>query len=1036
MRILKLLLWPASYAALAILSGAWHPALAQEHSAVVIFYETGFLAEGSAAPSQAQMENILPRARFATADKLAGELGDPATRLLVLPYGSAFPEESWAAIYGFVQGGGNLLVLGGRPFTRAEYRDAAGWHLREYAVRFTRPLMIDQYQTTPGSEGLSFQTNPEVTLQPPAFAWKQAFSPVIRLSAADLYNRGGAAGSIDAQVDTLAWGVKSARRMAAPLLQIDHYRNIFSGGRWIFLAAEVGPEFYGNAQNGALIGALAQQAMQGSEEFTARPAVPLYLPGEPVELNVLWHPAKPAAAPAIRISTYAEGEESNAEVTTVTLNPAENILLPAPKSKGLHMIKAELLDGDKVHAIYHSAYWIRDEEFLRHGARLTTNRDYFEQDGKPLAVAGTTYMASDVQRLYFEHPNVYVWNQDLALIHDANLNMIRAGWWTGWDKFCDENGQPYERTLRTVEAYLMTAHKYGLPVQFNFFAFLPEVLGGANPYLDPEAVRRQQTLVSTVVARFHDLPYLAWDLINEPSFSKRLWTMRPNGDAMETEKWNAWLTKRYADRAALANAWKVPPGSVAGMIALPQESEFGARGMYVGHNSLKIYDYFLFAQESFAGWVKGMHDTIRATGSQQLITVGQDEGGFADRLSPAFFGASVDFTTNHSWWQNDSILWDSLVAKQPGKTMLIQETGLQRELNLDETARRTPESEAALLERKIAMSFVQGAGAIEWLWNTNSYMTEGNETPIGAVRTDGTEKPEATIMRGFGALAKTIGPHLQNPQTPQVAIVTSQAAQFSAISELQIEAQRKAVRSLAYGSRVAPYVIAENQIAKLGAPRLAILPSPQMLTDDCWKALLRYVNEGGNLLISGPVDRDEHWREASRIADVIPGSSIEPLTFRNATIKLNGPGGPNGQPVELSFEQQKQFWLDSLRFQDGATMKELTRGKGKIFWAAYPVELAEGTAAATEVYNYVLGRVGIAPAFTLAEPLPAGVLIYATALQDSVLYVMASDSADDVSIDLRDGKTGARLKLALASQHAAIALIGLQSKTVVADYGF
>ena len=28
-------------------------------------------------------------------------------------------------------------------------------------------------------------------------------------------------------------------------------------------------------------------------------------------------------------------------------------------------------------------------------------------------------MASDVQRLYFEHPNVYVWNQDLAQIHDA-----------------------------------------------------------------------------------------------------------------------------------------------------------------------------------------------------------------------------------------------------------------------------------------------------------------------------------------------------------------------------------------------------------------------------------------------------------------------------------------------------------------------------------------------------------------------------------------------------------------------------------------
>ena len=91
-------------------------------------------------------------------------------------------------------------------------------------------------------------------------------------------------------------------------------------------------------------------------------------------------------------------------------------------------------------------------------------------------------MSSEVQRLYFEHPNVYVWNQDLAQIHDAGLNMIRTGWWTGWDKFSDENGQPYERTLRTIEAYLMTARKYGLPVQFNFFAFLPDVLGGANRF--------------------------------------------------------------------------------------------------------------------------------------------------------------------------------------------------------------------------------------------------------------------------------------------------------------------------------------------------------------------------------------------------------------------------------------------------------------------------------------------------------------------------------------------------------------------------
>src|SRR5437667_12689499 len=72
--------------------------------------------------------------------------------------------------------------------------------------------------------------------------------------------------------------------------------------------------------------------------------------------------------------------------------------------------------------------------------------------------------------------------------------------------------------------------------------------------------------------------------------------------------------------------------------------------MYVGHNSLRVYDYFLFAQEAFLDWVRAMREKIRETGSRQLITAGQDEGGVRDRLSPAFYGAAVDFTTNHSWW--------------------------------------------------------------------------------------------------------------------------------------------------------------------------------------------------------------------------------------------------------------------------------------------------------------------------------------------------------------------------------------------------
>ncbi len=994
-------------------------------SATVVFIEPGFPAADSAVPS-AQLSAILPGAQPADANHMQAALAADSTRLLVLPYGSSFPEDAWPAIKQFLDRGGNLLVLGGMPFTRAAYHDSSGWHLRDYSVRFIRPLLIDQYQETPGSSELQFQPNPDLPLQLPAFAWKRAFSPVIRLSAVDLYHRGGAAGSIDARLDSLAWGTQHGRKLSAPAIQVDHYRNGFDGGRWIFVNAELTPAFFDNA---IFIRTLVDRAMQGAEEFTVRPALPLYLPGEPVDLQVQWHAAESPTSPvSLKITTYAEAQPSSR--VNLSASPNEPVALPPPAGKGLYIIEAQLMEGDRVRAIYHSAFWIRDESLLRSGPHLGVNHDYFELDGHPFAVVGTTYMSSEVQRLFFDHPNAYVWNQDLAQIHDAGLNMIRTGWWSGWDKLFDENGQPYERTLRTLEAYLMTARKYDLPVQFNFFAFLPDVLGGTNAFLDPEAVRRQQTLISSVVARFHDVPYLAWDLINEPSFSEHLWKTRPNGDAIELAAWNGWLGQRYPDRAKLAAQWNVSPGSVAGTISLPTEDEFAARGMYTGTTSLRLNDYFLFAQESFAHWTRTMHDTIRSTGSQQLVTVGQDEGGIQDRLSPAFWGQSVDFTTNHSWWLDDNILWDSLAAKQPGQAMLIQETGLQRQLNLDEIARRTPASEAALLERKIATSFIQGSGAIEWLWNTNSYMTESNETPIGAVRTDYTEKPEATLLRAYAQFAPSLREHLRDPQLPSIAIVTSQAAQYSVLADFQVAAQQRAVRALTYDAHLPAYVIAENQIEKLGLPKLVILPSPQALSEAAWRALLKYVDAGGNLLVTGPVDRDQHWQIVHRAADLGLPAHVEPLTYHNATIRLQD------RSLSLAFGQQQQNWLDSLRFDDGSTFKETPHGKGVIFWTAYPVELADNAEATAELYTSVAARLKIAPMFSIQSSLTPGVLVFPTLLADSVLYVFVSDSVHDAAVNLRDQATGVPLTFSLPAEHAAIAVIGKKEKKIVAKYGF
>jgi hypothetical protein len=1008
-------------------------------SDVVVWTEPGFpAAEGSMA-SRDQLSNALTGARFSPTDQLAIQLAAADTRLLVLPQGSVVPEAAWPAIESYLRRGGNLLALGGRPFTRAAYHDDKGWHLRDYSVRFIRPLLIDQYQPTPGSAGEEFTPNKDIPLDLPKFAWQQAYSPVIRLSTSDLYKRGGTAGTLDVRLDTLVWGAKDGRRLSAPLMQIDHFSSGFDGGRWIFLTADMPANFYGTPDASKLLMQLAERARVGAEEFTAKPTLPLYLPGEPIELEAVYSSRTALSKPlTVQVSEFPEADPASAQNVTIDLPATTLALLPAPTKKGLHIIEARLMEGTNLRAIYHSAFWIRDDAFLRSGPKMTVNADYFEIDGKPLAVAGTTYMSSEVQRLYFDHPNVYVWNDDLKLIHDAGMNMIRSGWWTGWDKLCDENGRPYERTLRTMEAFLMSARKYGLPVQFNFFAFLPEVLGGTNPYLDPHAVRRQQTLIGSVTARFHDVPYLAWDLINEPSFSKSLWHMRPNEDAIELTAWNEWLNKRYPDRAALAHAWNAPNDFVQGIVSLPSEMEFAPRGMYVGQNSLRIYDFALFAQEQFANWVRGMREVIRASSANQPITVGQDEGGYMDRLSPAFFAPYVDFTTNHSWWQNDYLLWDSVVAKQPGKAMLIQETGLQRELTLDEIARRTEEQEAWLFERKSAMAFVQGSGSIEWLWNANSYMTESNETPIGALHPDGTEKAEATMLRDMAKFAANASPYLKDPKLPSVAVITSQAAQFSVQGDLQLLAQQGAVRALGYEVHQPFYVVAENQIENLGTPTLAILPSAQALRESTWQGLMKYVQSGGSLLITGSVSRDEHWHLVDRLTSLHLSGKTEPMTQHNAAISFERAPDKLGKSatIGVTFEQARQQSLEFVRFENGATVQVVNSGKGKIFWVSYPVELGEGAEASASVYRGVLSRIGIQQPFVFSGDVPKGTLLFPIELKAAVLYVLESETAQDSDVQWKDGVTGAELKVHLRGQRAALLIVEKASKKIVAQYGF
>jgi hypothetical protein len=202
------------------------------------------------------------------------------------------------------------------------------------------------------------------------------------------------------------------------------------------------------------------------------------------------------------------------------------------------------------------------------------------------------------------------------------------------------------------------------------------------------------------------------------------------------------------------------------------------------------------------------------------------------------------------------------------------------------------------------------------------------------------------------------------------------------------------------------------------------------LSEGNWQALLRYVNAGGNLLVTGPVGRDEHWHSVDRTTPLKLNAQTAPVWFHSAAVRIGS------ATIPMSFSQERQFWAEALTMENGETFAELPYGKGKIYWSAFPLELAEGTEPTAEVYRYVAQRVGLSPQFEMQSPLPNGVLVYPIVLDDAVLYVFTSENAAPAQIAVRDKLTGTQINFVLAPERAAIALISKDKRAVIAKYGF
>ncbi|MEJ2010218.1 MAG: beta-galactosidase [Acidobacteriota bacterium] len=819
-----------------------------------------------------------------------------------------------------------------------------------------------------------------------------------------------------------------SERVAAPVTSEDFLGlrperlAALRGDRCVYLNFDPSPGFWSSADGTSLIRNSAEYASRGATLLWVDMRDATIVPGEAPEAVVYFRnilrQRKGVTQQALVNLTLFSGSKPLAtkEVQCDGGDTGTDVTFPLDHlSPGLYRIQAQYKDATgKAWQAYETGFWSQDKKLLHSGVALTSGKSTLLADGKPFLPVGTNYFSTDPYSRGYSDGNAYVWNRDFAEMERRGISFVRTGVWMNQANFINPlPDEVNERFLRGVEAYLLSAAAHHIQINFTLCAFDPQTVRrypgetslirgpGTNPYTDPVAIRAEQNYFLSIVSRFKDVPFLSWDLINEPSFSnpEKLWIGNvPNADPTEMATWNKWLEKRYGTIQRLAQAWETTPGSLAefGHIPLPKlrDLKLSRSG---DTNQVRAFDYNLFAQDMFDNWTHQMVAVIRATGSKQLVDVGQDEGGVLNRLLDQFFGgAGVDFTVVHTYWHDDALLWDSIAAKRQGLPSFVGETGIQPVWRMDNGWRWDEVTGLGLMERKFALGFADGdTGALQWAWE--------NGDTFGIKRSDGADKLWEDALSGVAQFARKAAPYAQHEQPPEVAIVLPQSLQLSVLNSYAVEAQQNAVRALYQYARGSAYAVGEYQIQLLGNPKLIIIPSPRTFSDHAWQAIMDKVRAGATLLISGRFDEGPHFHPTRRQDSV--GINYTPGFLAERIAHVKWPGGSTG----LIYGGEKTNYLERGVLPSGKTFMEQSVGAGRILYFALPIEMNDSLKAIGEIYSFALKTADVKPAYSTSCDDP-GILICPSRYGSATLYVLTSEDATARSFSFRDGASGKEIQ--------------------------
>ncbi|MDH6669803.1 hypothetical protein M2277_000447 [Paenibacillus sp. LBL] len=995
----------------------------------LVFYDEHFPYEGER-PSEKALEQLRGWGEVADVAAVGERLAEGGWDVLLHLHGPYFPKAAWTTIEAYLKTGGGLVHAGGVPFRRPVRELDGAWHIEREQLAYHQRMDIHDVLKVDVSRVQGLKTSAEYPIlqgrgdlfgiEP---TWGLTLHPT---KASDIPSEMGAGGPMDAVISPLLTGVdRDQRERSAPIVMLEQHKGDFAGGRWILINQQLRASFW-ETEGLDVLKDLAEYAGMGVTELWLKPNYASYEPGEEMRLTVQLQALSRTSVPASRWHfAVCVMKKDNGEIVWTGHARSEagmeqrdlqqlHLSVPVRLEAGLYRIVCEAESESGERRCLTQAVWGVDRPLLQAGERLECGRDYFRRGGRSVPIVGMTYMTSDVARKFLHLPNVQRWDADMAEMKRAGINLIRTGIWTGYRMIMFADGHATEDVMRAIDAFILTAKRHELEVTFTFFSFAPEAWEGVNPYLDPRSVEAQKRFIASIVGRHRGTTNVHWDLINEPSLfdPKRIFEGPVSiGDRFERQAWSEWLRQRHGnDLSLLQERWNMTPGELPSFDSAPTPSPDDKlfNSVLQPKKWGPWLDFTLFTMDMHNRWASELIGTIRRSDPRQLVTVGQDEGICSQRPSPSFYGPVVDYTTVHSWWQNDHLAWDGIFTKTPDKPNLVQETGIMHVQRPDGIAKRTEEELRSILERKYAYAFsTGGAGAVQWIWNINYFMDNANESNIGALRADGTQKPEADVSYDFGSFMKEASVLFDDErQLEDLVVVYPYSNDFSS-RKLAYEATTRAMRTLTFGMNVHPRGIGEYQLADLKRypAKLIIVPSAHNFDDEAFAMLLELAREGSTVLWTGPLRTDAYWGEALHRLQAEIGETVQANVLREEMLELAG------ERFAVSYGERKINALAvdrPLSRLDGALEPfTVTLGKGRFIWCPLPVEMNERWEPIQALYAEALRSAAILPEL---EWLKGGELpgIYGRKLAfgQGSLYVFVSEHAASAEIEVRDPVSG------------------------------